>query len=75
MKHVDEAEEQFKLAIKLNPNIPNSHIFYSILLNFKDLEEDAIEKMKEASRVFREKGYRIPEHFVLAWLYEDLANK
>ena len=34
-----------------------------------------VEEMMEASRVFREKGDRIPEHFVLAWLYEDLANK
>ncbi|WP_440947878.1 tetratricopeptide repeat protein [Methanosarcina sp. T3] len=76
MGRPSEAEEQYKLAIELDPKSPNAHGAYSLLLLSLGLEkeEDAMEEMKIASRLFGEKGDRIKEHLVLAWLYEELAN-
>jgi len=74
---MEEAENQYKLAIKLDPKCPNSHGAYSLLLISMGLEneEDAIEEMMTASRLFEKEGDRIKEHLVLAWLYEELASK
>lgn len=73
---LSEAEEHYKLAIELDPKNPNAYGAYSLLLLSLGLEneEDAIEKMKIASRLFGEKGDKIKEYLVFAWLYEELTN-
>lgn len=72
---MEDAEIQYKFAIELEPENPDNHCAYSLFLILMNLEEDAIEEMMAASRLYREKGEDIKEHLVLAWLYEDLANK
>ena len=77
MDHLPEAEEQYTLAIKIDPKSPNDHGAYSLLLVSLGLERenDAIEEMEISSKLFNEKGDRTKEYLVLAWLYEELANK
>jgi len=77
MDHLPEAEEQYTLAIKIDPKSPNAHGAYSLLLVSLGLERenDAIEEMEISSKLFNEKGDRTKEYLVLAWLYEELANK
>jgi tetratricopeptide (TPR) repeat protein len=72
---LEEAEKQFKVAIGLDPKKPDIHGAYSILLFSRSLEIESIEEMKLASRLFKENGDIIREHLVLAWLYEEFANK
>jgi tetratricopeptide (TPR) repeat protein len=72
---LEEAEEQFKVAIELDPKKPNVRGVYSLLLFSKNLEMEAIEEMKIASILFRKNGDNVRENLVLAWLYEDFANK
>jgi Tetratricopeptide repeat len=71
----EEAEKQFKVAIGLDSKKPDIYGAYSILLFSRSLEIEAIEEMKLASRLFKESGDIIREHLVLAWLYEEFANK
>ena len=72
---LEEAEKQFKAAIELDPTKPGIHGAYSLLLFSENLEIEAIEEMKIASRLLREKGDIVREHLAFAWLYEDFANK
>jgi len=71
----EEAEIECKLAIELNPKNPYYHASYSLILASKNLEKQAIEEAKTASRGFKENGDTTKEHLSVAWLYEDLANK
>ncbi len=72
---LEEARKQFKVAIELDPKKPDIHGIYSLLLFSRNLEKEAIGEMKVASSLFRENGDIIKEHLVLAWLYEELANR
>ena len=71
----EEAENEYKLAIKLDPEFPNSHGAYGSFLFYINSEKKAIEETVIASRLYREKGDLITEHLCLAWLYEQFASK
>jgi Tfp pilus assembly protein PilF len=72
---LEEANEQIKAAIELDPKNPDIHGIYSLLLFSRNLEKEAIGEMKLASSLFRENGDTIKENLVLAWLYEEFANR
>ena len=71
----DEAEEQYKMVLEIDPNNANVHGAYSFLLFDIGKDKKALAEMKIASRLFREEEDSVMEHLVLAWLYEQYAEK
>jgi len=71
----EEAEAQYKLALAADPNHANSHGAYSLILFINNDNKKALEEMKIASQLFKEKGDKVMEHLAMAWLFELYTEK
>ena len=71
----EEAEEQYKTALVLDPNDANTHGAYGLLLFATGDEKKALSEIKTASQLFAEKGDNVMEHLAMAWLYERYAER
>jgi len=75
MGRTEEAEAQYKLALAVDPNHANSHGAYGILLFINGDTKKALEEVKIASKLFKEKGDKVMEHLAMAWLFERCTEK